>query len=83
LCPSSGQTLRLRLASEESGSDLAIRVTDPVITHTAPATATAIIRMALTGRIGPTVTILGGHTTTDTVIIAVTGIIATIGTKLM
>ena len=53
------------------------------IIHTAH-TATAIIRMASTGRIGPTATILGGHTTgtTDTVIIAIT-VIITIGTKLI
>jgi len=68
---------------EESESDLVIRVTDMAITHTA-ATA-AIIRMAITGRISPTATILGGHTTgtTDTVIIATTVIITTIGTKLI
>jgi hypothetical protein len=60
---------------EESESDLVIRVTDMAITHTA---ATA----AIIGRIRPTVTILGGHTTTVTVTIATTVIITTIGTKL-
>ncbi len=59
-------------------SDLVIRGTDTATT------APAIIRMAITGRIGPTATTLGRHTTgpTDTVIIAITVIITTIGTKL-
>jgi hypothetical protein len=77
---SSVLTLRLRLALEESESDLAIRLTDTVIIHTAP----AITHMATTDRIRTTVTILGRHTTgpTDTVITATTVIIITIGTKL-
>ena len=80
MCPSSVQTLRLRSALEESELDLAIRVTDMAIIHTAP----AIIHMVITGRIRTTVTILGRHTTgpTDTVITATTVIITTIGTKL-
>jgi hypothetical protein len=53
---------------EESESDLVIRVTD--------------MAAAIIGRIRPTVTILGGHTTTVTVTIATTVIITTIGTKL-
>jgi hypothetical protein len=80
LCPFNVLTLRLRLALVESESDLAIRVTDMAIIHTAP----AIIHMVITGRIRPTATILDRHTTglTDTVITATTVIITTIGTKL-
>jgi len=81
LCPSSVQTLRLRLALGESESDLVIQVTDMVTTHT----ATAIIRMATTGHIGTTATILGRHTTgpTDTAITPPPSSPVTIGTKLM
>ncbi len=65
---------------EESESDLVIRVTDMALIHTAH-TATAIIRMVITDRIRTTATILGGHTTTDTVIIVTTVTITTIDTK--
>jgi hypothetical protein len=59
-------------------SDLVIQLTDMVIIRTAP----AIIHMDTTDRIHTTVTILGGHTTTDTVTIATTVIITIIRTKL-
>ena len=91
------QALRLQLAWGELGSDLAIRVTDMVTIHTAP----AIIHMVTTGRIQTTVTtgrtqttvttgriqttdtILAEHTTMDTAIIASTVITnTTIATKL-
>ena len=52
---------------------MAIRGTDTAIIRTAP----AIIHMATTDRIRTTATILGGHTTTDTAIIATTVIITT------
>ena len=71
MSPSSVQTLRLRLASEESGSDLGIQLTDTVTT------APDIIHMATIDRIRTTATTLGGHTTTDTVTIATTVIITT------
>ena len=83
MCPYSVQTLRLQLALEESESDLVIQVTDMAIIHMA-ATATAILRTAIIDRIRPTATILDRHITgpTDTVTIATTVIITTIGTKL-
>ena len=61
---------------------MAIQGTDTATIRTAA--IPAIIRMAITGRIGPTATTLGRHTTgpTDTVIIATTVIITTIGNKL-
>jgi len=78
LSPSSVQTLRLRLASEESESDLVIQLTDTVTT------APDIIHMATTDRIRTTATILGRHTTgpTDTAITVITGI-TTIGINVM
>lgn len=79
MCRFSVQTLRLQLAWGELGSDLAIRVTDTVTIHTAP----AIIHMVTTGRIQTTVTILAEHTTMDTAIIATTVITnTTTATKL-
>ncbi|PYK47417.1 MAG: hypothetical protein DME20_12060 [Verrucomicrobia bacterium] len=70
--------VRLRLALEESESDLVIRVTDTATIHTA-----AIIHMATTDPIRTTATILGRHTTgtTGTATIATT-VITTIDTKL-
>lgn len=81
MCPSSVQTLKSQLALEESASDLVIQVTGMAIIHMA---ATAILRTAIIDRIRPTATILDRHITgpTDTVTIATTVIITTIGTKL-
>jgi len=68
------------LALGESESDLVIQVTDTAIIHP----ATGITHMDTTDRIRTTATTLGRHITgpTDTVTIATTVIITTIGTKL-
>jgi hypothetical protein len=79
LCPSSVLTLRSQWELAELELDGVLRPTDTDMgtdTHT----ATAILHIATIGR--TTAIILGGHTTTDTVITATTVIIATISTKL-